>query len=225
MDILIVEDNKEICAVLQKAFDEKGLSTVVATDGEKGSALAQKNRYALIILDYALPKKDGLEVCRDIRRSGRNVPVIFLSANDNTNTKVAMLDAGADDYVTKPFCFDELFARATALMRRPRTVQAEVLTIDTLTLDSRTHEVTRNDKQIHLTRKEFMLLEHLMRNTGEVLSRTVLMEHAWGDNIDAFSNTLESHIANVRKKIETSRTKKLIHTISGCGYKIAVDTK
>jgi DNA-binding response OmpR family regulator len=221
MRILIIEDSKEITNFLKLSLEGEQFVVDVAEDGEKGSFWARTNDYDLIILDNILPKKTGLEVCEEIRKSGKTMPIIVLSVRSETLTKIQLLNAGADDYLIKPFSFEELLARIRALLRRPKVIESEILQVDDLTLDTKKCLVKRGKKEeIYLTRKEFMLLEYLLKNSGSVLSRGMIMEHVWDMNVDPFSNTIESHILSLRRKIDIPGKKKLIHTVSGRGYKI-----
>ncbi len=215
-----MEDEKEILSFLKKSLEAEHFVVDAAKDGEKGSYLARTNDYDLIVLDNVMPKKNGLEVCKDIRRDGKSVPILILSVKTETTTKVDLLNAGADDYLTKPFSLDELLARIKALLRRPKQIENEILQIDDLILDSNKSTVRRGNQEIYLTRKEFILLQYLMKNQGIVLSRSMIMEHVWDMSADPFSNTIESHILSLRKKIDAKGKKKLIHTISGRGYKL-----
>ena len=220
MRILIIEDEKKIIDFLKKSLENECFVVDVAMDGEKGLYLAQTNNYNIIILDNVLPKKTGRQVCEEIRKDGKTVPIIMLSVKGETTTKVELLNAGADDYLTKPFSLEELLARIRALLRRPKQIESEVLKLDDLTLDTKRHLVKRGKKEVYLTRKEFMLLEYLMKNQGIVLSRGMILEHVWDMNADPFSNTIESHILSLRRKTDFKGTKKLIHTVPGRGYKI-----
>lgn len=220
MRILIIEDDKGISDFLKVSLENECFVVDTAEDGEKGSFLALTNDYDLIILDYILPKEDGHQVCEKIRKKGRTVPILILSVKSEVVTKVDILNIGADDYLTKPFSFEELLARIKALLRRPKQIESEVLKIDDLILDTKKHLVKRGKKEIYLTRKQFMLLEYLMKNQGMVLSRGMIMEHVWDMNTDPFSNTIEAHIRILRRKIDLPKRKKLIHTIPGIGYKI-----
>lgn len=220
MKILLVEDEPDIVHFLKPALEAECFVVDVATDGNSGLRLAKVNDYDIIILDNMLPERNGIDVCRDIREAGKSVPIIMLSVIANSQTKVELLNAGADDYITKPFSFEELLARIHALLRRPKKVEDEILSIDDLTLDIRRKKVIRKNKEIYLTRKEFMLLEYLLRNKGIVLSRGMIMEHVWDMNADPFSNTIESHILSLRKKIKAHGGKKLIFTVPGRGYRI-----
>src|SRR5215471_13235108 len=220
MRILIVEDRREISAFLLKALTQNFFSVDLAEDGERGSYLARTTEYDLVILDNILSKKTGLQVCREIRASGKTVPILVMSVKPEPSTKVELLDAGADDYISKPFSLDELLAMIRALLRRPRQLSGEILIFNDLTLDTKAHIVRRANKEIHLTPKEFMLLDYLLRNKGAVLSRSMILEHVWNMDTDPFSNTIESHILSLRRKLDGNGKKKLIQTVPGVGYKI-----
>jgi DNA-binding response OmpR family regulator len=223
MRILLVEDDESILASLRVRLKSEGFSVDVEQDGIKGSFLARTNNYDVIILDYMLPRKGGEKICQEIRARGTTTPIIMISVQTEIPTKVGLLNLGADDYVTKPFPFEELLARIRAVLRRPNTLKEEILSIDDLVLDVARCRVERGQEKIKLTRKEFALLEYLLRNKGAVLSRGTLMEHVWDIHGDLFSNTIETHILNLRKKIDRPGAKKLIYTISGRGYKIDLD--
>jgi DNA-binding response OmpR family regulator len=220
MKLLVVEDEISILNFLKPSLENEFYNVDIATDGEEGLAMALNNNYDLIILDIMLPKMNGDEICQALRTIKNDVPVIMLSAIAEAKKKVELFNCGADDYVTKPFSFEELLARIKALLRRPKKIESDILQIDSLYLDKNAKTVFRGDSQIHLTRKEFLLLEYLMENYGIVLSRGMIMEKIWDMNADPFSNTIESHIASLRRKINHHRTKKeeLIQTISGRGY-------
>ena len=225
MRILIIEDQEDICTALKVYLEKECYAVDTASDGEKGSYLARTNDYDLIILDNILPKKDGLEVCKEIRSNGTEIPILMLSVKTDPAVKTDLLNAGVDDYLNKPFSFNELLARIRALLRRPKQLTSEVLQVGTLSLDSKKHTVTRGTSEIYLTRKEFALLEYLMRNKGNTLSRGMLMEHVWDRNVDPFSNTVESHMLSLRKKIAHKNNKKFILTIPGRGYRIDEEVK
>jgi len=221
MRLLIVEDEKDIAFFLKKSLKAECFVVDAAACGEKGLVMAQTNEYDIIILDYLLPRYNGLEICQHLRQDGKNVPIIILSVKSSPADKTELLNAGADDYLAKPFSFEELLARIRALLRRPTAIEEEVLQVDDLVLDSRRHTVSRNKCEIYLTRKEFALLEYLMKNRGTVLSRAMILEHVWDMNADPFSYTIEAHIRSLRRKLNTAPDKrKLIHTVSGRGYKI-----
>jgi DNA-binding response OmpR family regulator len=220
MRILIIEDEKSIADFLQYSLETDCFVVDRAEDGETGSFLARTNEYDLIILDNVLPRKNGRDICQEIREKGKFVPILMLSAQMETDTKVELLNCGADDYLTKPFVLPELLARVRALLRRPKEVTSDVLRFEDVVFDTRKHTVRRGDKEIYLTRKELILLEYLMRNPGVALSRSMIMEHVWDMHADPFSNTVDSHIFSLRKKIETPGKKKLIYTIPGRGYRL-----
>lgn len=219
---LLIEDEQGIIDFLKAGLESEYFVVDVAMDGEQGSSLARTNSYDIIILDNMLPKKNGGIVCEEVRQAGKTTPIIMLSVLSETTTKTDILNKGADDYLTKPFSFEELLARIHALLRRPPAITHEVLQLDDLTLDSKKHIVKRGNKEIYLTRKEFMLLDYLLRNNGVVVSRGMLLEHVWDMFADPSSNTIESHILNLRKKIDAKGKKKLLHTISGIGYKLDI---
>ncbi|MEK7097287.1 MAG: response regulator transcription factor [Patescibacteria group bacterium] len=221
MRALLVEDEKEITEFLKSALEEECFAVDVADDGEKGSFLATTSDYDIIILDLNMPKRHGIQICKDVRESGKNTPIIILSVQSEVPTKVELLDAGADDFLTKPFSFDELLGRIKAILRRPSKLEGEVLRTGDLILDLKKQTAKRGDRHIYLTRKEFAFLEYLIRNKGSVVSRAMIMEHVWDMNADPFSNTIESHVMNLRKKIDSGNKNKLIQTISGRGYKIS----
>jgi DNA-binding response OmpR family regulator len=220
MKILVVEDDPEIRESLKTSLEAESFAVDTATEGDEGSYLARTNDYDLIILDLGLPKKDGATICTDIRSAGKTMPILMLSVQADTQQKIKLLNAGADDYMAKPFSFKELVARVRALLRRPSQLQSNILEVDDLVVDISRQKVTRGNKEIYLTRKEFSLLEYLIRFKGMVISRGMLMEHVWNAESDPFSNTIEAHILNLRKKIDTAKKTKLIQTIPGRGYKI-----
>lgn len=220
MKVLVVEDEKEILNFLKANLKKNGFVVDTATDGESGSFLARTKDYDIILLDNNMPKKNGQQVCEDIRKDGKTMPIIMVSVKSEVTTKIDLLNSGADDYVTKPFSFEELHARMKALLRRPVKIENEILEVDDLVLDTSRQKATRGNKDIYLTKKELLLLKYLMKNVGIVLSRNMIFDHVWDMNADAFSNTIESHIRSLRKKIDLKGKRKLIHTISGRGYKI-----
>lgn len=222
MKILIIDDDKGIVNSLKSALENECFEVDVAYDGNKGSFLARTNEYDLIVLDYALPEKDGRRVCLEIRKDQINTPILLLSVQFEPETKADLLNCGADDYLTKPFSLKELIARIRALLRRPSEVKQELLQADDLIMDIKKQLVKRGVEEIYLTLKEFMLLECLLKNKGSVVTRGTLFEHVWDMNSDPFSNTIEAHISNLRKKIDLPGKKKLIETIPGRGYKIAI---
>ncbi len=220
MRILVVEDDPKINNLLKVSIESEYFVVDTASDGDRGLYLAETNQYDVIILDSMLPHKNGLDICRELRDQGNATPIIGLSVRSETSSKVNFLNAGADDYLTKPFSFEELMARVRALLRRPHNVQADVIEIGTIELDVKKHTVKKDGAEVYLTRKEFLLLEYLMRNQGTVLSRGMILEHVWDMNADPFSNTIETHIMTLRRKIDCESQVRLIHTVPGIGYKI-----
>lgn len=222
MRVLIIEDDVDLRDLIKSHLEEESYAVDATSDGERGLYLAKTNQYDLIILDLSLPRKDGVEICREIRQAECYVPILILSVTTELLAKVMLLDTGADDYMTKPFEFSELLARMKALLRRPKNIEQAVLIVDDLMLNADTNKVVRANRAINLTRKEFSLLQYLMKSKGKVLSRGSILEHVWSANSDPFSNTVESHILNLRKKIGIDSEKELIHNIPGRGYKIDV---
>ncbi|MCK5021841.1 MAG: response regulator transcription factor [Candidatus Pacebacteria bacterium] len=220
MRILIIEDNLEIIDSLKTSLEEECFAVDIANDGEKGSYLARTNDYDLILLDIMLPNKTGDIVCKEIREAGKDTPILILSIKPEIEDKVNLLNLGADDYLTKPFLLIELLARIKALLRRPKNIENNIILLNDFVIDMDKYLVVYRNKKIDLTKKEFMLLEYLARNKGKVLSRGMIMEHVWDLSIDPFSNTIEAHIMNLRKKIYNTSKRKLIKTVSGRGYKI-----
>lgn len=218
MRILVVDDDQTIRKFLKTSLEAECFVVDTANDGRRGAELALSNPYDMIILDNVMPKKKGLQVCNEIRNHDISTPIIVLSVKSETTTKVEMLDAGADDYLNKPFSFEELIARIHALMRRPKQLEQDIVKKGDLVIDSKRHAVFCQDKEIRLTRKEFILLEYLIRNSGIVLTRGMIMEHVWDMNADPFSNTIDSHISSLRKKIQLPNQKGLIETVQGRGY-------
>lgn len=223
MKILLVDDNKEIMSYLKNALESECFEVDVANDGEKGAFLAKTNDYDIIVLDYMMPKKNGREVCEEIRKDNLTMPILMLSIESEAHTKADLLNIGADDYLSKPFSLEELLARIKALLRRPQSTAKEEILVDNLTVDAKKHLVRRGERRVHLTIKEFMLLEYLAKRLGEVITRGMILEHVWDVNADPFSNTIEAHISNLRKKIDLPGEKKLIHTIPGRGYKMDLE--
>ncbi len=219
MKILIVEDEEKIAEFLKASLEGECFAVDYASDGETGSYWARTNMYDAIILDNILPKKLGIDVCKEIRASGNNTPIIILSVRSESYTKVQLLDAGADDYLIKPFSFGELMARLRALMRRQRAISSDILQVDDVLLDTRRHIVMKDGREIHITRREFMLLEYFMRNPGTVLSRGMIMEHVWDMSVDPFSKTIETHVLSLRRKLgDKDKGQQFIRTITSRGY-------
>lgn len=218
MHILIVEDDKKTAAYLSKGLSESGFIVDTTDKGEEGFRLACTLDYDLIILDVMLPGRDGWSVITEIRRSGKQTPVLFLTARDSVQDRVKGLELGADDYLVKPFAFSELLARTRSILRRSPVRQPEILRISDLEIDLLRHKATRGGKHLDLTPKEFALLSLLARRTGEVLSRTLIAEQVWDMNFDSDTNIVDVAVRRLRRKVDDPFEKKLIHTVRGVGY-------
>jgi len=223
MRVLVIDDDIEISNFLKTNLEAEYFAVDTVQDGERGSFLARTNDYDVVIIDNNLPKKNGREVCREIREIKKDVKIIILSVLAGVSIKVELLSMGADDYMTKPFSFMELLVRIKSLLRRCNTsIINNVIQINSLTLDSERSELWRNGKKINLTRKEFMLIECLMKNAGRTVSQGEMMEHVWDMRLDSFSNALKTHINNLRHKIDEAGEENIIKTVSGRGYKIEI---
>ncbi len=222
MRLLIVEDEKKVAGFIKKGLEEETYAVDVAYDGEEGFHLAGVNQYDMIILDLMLPKMDGLEVLTRLRDKKVNTPILLLTAKDAVEDKVAGLNRGADDYLTKPFAFSELLARVRSLLRRGQAETKTELKVGDLNLDLVSHKVKRNGGEIELTGKEYSLLEYFMRNEGRVLTRTMIAEHVWDYNFDTFTNVIDVYVNHLRKKIDKKYPSKLLHTLRGIGYVMKV---
>jgi DNA-binding response OmpR family regulator len=222
MKILVIEDDPTVGQYVKRGLEEQRWGVDLVTDGEEGEARAAAESYDLVVLDMRLPGRSGMEVLRAIRARGFERPVLVLTAQDAVDAKVEAFRAGADDYVTKPFAFEELLARVEALSRRTPTMSAAVLKVADLSLDKNTRTVTRGDEAIELTPKEYTVLEYLMRHAGRVMSRTLITEYAWGYHFDPGTNIVDVVINHLRKKIDSTRAVKLIHTVRGVGYVVRV---
>ena len=218
MRILIVEDETSLADILKKGLEEEGYAVDVAYDGEEGRYLAENEPSDVIILDIMLPRIDGMTILKSIRKKGIMTPVILLTAKDAVIDKVSGLDGGADDYLTKPFSFDELLARMRALLRRNAGVTTSLITIGDLTIDSAAHEVQRAGRRMLLSSREYALLEFMAINRNTVLSRTALTEHLYNQDFDLDSNVIDVFINRLRNKIDRGYTTQLIHTVRGAGY-------
>jgi heavy metal response regulator len=218
MHILIIEDEKKIADFLKRGLKEEAYSVDIANDGEEGHFLATTQEYDLVILDLMLPKIDGLSLCRTFRAEKITTPILILTVKDSIKDKVSGLDAGADDYLTKPFSFEELLARVRALLRKKEMPAPPELRVADLKLDLVNHKVNRGGRDIPLTAKEYALLEYLMRNKGTVVTRTMISEHVWDINFDTFTNVIDVHISYLRKKVDQGQPRKLIQTVWGRGY-------
>lgn len=219
MQILVIEDEPKIAAVLKKGLEEDLYHVDLAYDGEEGEYKTAINEYDCIILDLMIPKIDGITLCKKIRAKNSNVPVLILTAKDDLTDKITGLDAGADDYVVKPFSVEEISARIRALLRRGNKADPVILTVADVQLDPATKKVTRGSRTITLTAREYTLLEYFMRNPNTLLSKTQILEHVWDYHYEGISNIVETYIRYLRKKLKiNSQTKELIHTVRGLGY-------
>ncbi len=218
MRILVVEDEKRIADFIARGLKEEHYAVDIAYDGEQGLYLAEINPYDLMIFDIMLPKYEGVDMCRQLRSKKINTPILMLTARAAVKDKVTGLNAGADDYLTKPFSFEELLARVKVLLRRPAATKTSVLKVADLELNQLNHEVRRTGKMMVLTAKEFALLEYLMLNAGQVISRSMISEHVWNEQFDSMTNVIDVHIRNLRNKVDDGFKKKLIHTLRGSGY-------
>ena len=220
MKILVIEDDPTVGEFVRRGLEEQRWQADLVTDGLEGERMALSQPYDLVILDMRLPGRNGLDVLRTLRARGFERPVLVLTAQDAVDAKVETLRAGADDYVTKPFAFEELLARVEALLRRPRAMASPQLRVGDLELDQGTRDVRRGEESFELTPKEFAVLEYLMRHAGRVMSRTLITEYAWGYHFDPGTNIVDVVINHLRKKIDARFEKKLITTVRGVGYMI-----
>lgn len=222
MRILVIEDEHKIARAIKKGLEQESYAVDLAFDGEYGYDLAATEDYDVIVLDLMLPKKDGLSICRELRAAGIHTPIIMLTARGQLHERVESLDSGADDYLVKPYSFAELLARIRALTRRPRNALDTVLSAGDLTLNTVTYEVKRGGIPIALSRKEFALLEYLLRNKGRILSKDQIINHVWDFDADVLPNTVEVYIGYLRNKIDRPfrNSPALIKTVRGFGYKI-----
>lgn len=222
--ILIVEDNKPLLRIIEKRFTEEGYSIDTCQDGEEGMNFADAYDYDLAVLDIMLPKVSGLEILKKIKSKSALTPIMLLTAKDSVGDRVAGLDAGADDYLVKPFSFDELLARVRALLRRQLDFGDNILTLSDLSMDILTRKVQRDSKVIDLTAKEYAILEYMLRNKEKILTRSQIADHVWNYSFDSGTNIVDVYIRYLRGKIDDSCEKKLIHTIRGVGYVLKEET-
>ena len=222
MRILLIEDDREAADYLVKALREAGHIVDLAVDGEEGMTLAEAGGYDVLIVDRMLPRRDGLSIVESLRTAGDETPVLILSALGQVDDRVKGLRAGGDDYLTKPYAFSELLARVEALARRHKPGEVETsFTVGDLVLDRLAHSVSRNGEQIVLQPREFRLLEYLMKNAGQVVTRTMLLEHVWDYHFDPQTNVIDVHISRLRSKIDKGFDRPLLHTVRGAGYRIS----
>jgi DNA-binding response OmpR family regulator len=218
MRLLLVEDDVDVARFVRKGLMEESYAVDLATDGATALEMAALNSYDGIILDLFIPPPDGIDVCRSLRADGLHVPILMLTARDTVEDKIAGLDAGADDYLAKPFEFRELVARVRALLRRGGPKISAVFSAADLEIDSGSHRVKINGQSLTLTTKEYSVLEYLARNAGRIVTREEIAEHVWGQEFDPFSNVIEAYINRLRRHMEKLSSKKFIHTIRGAGY-------
>jgi DNA-binding response OmpR family regulator len=223
MRVLVIEDETKVGSFIKRALEEESYAVDLCEDGAQGLDTALSGSYDLIMIDLMLPGLPGLEVLTRLRKEKIQTPVLILTAQSKVDQRVKGLDAGADDYLTKPFAIDELLARVRALLRRGPAESAGVLQIDDLMLNPATREVTRGGQRIDLTVKEYALLEYFMRHAGRVLTRPMISDHVWNQDFDTFTNVIDVYVNYLRNKIDRGRAKKLIHTIRGSGYMLKAD--
>ncbi len=224
MRILVVEDDRKVARFVRQGLCEEGHAVELATDGAEAlDFVLTEPAYDLIILDVMLPGQDGFGVLKTLRTHKVAVPVLILTARDSVPDRVTGLDLGADDYLTKPFAFEEFLARVRALLRRRDVARAPILTIDDLVVDPATRRVTRGERRIELTARQYALLEYFLRNAGRVLSRPMIAQHVWGLGFDAESNVIDVYVGYLRRKIDRDRERRLLHTVRGAGYVLQVE--
>ncbi|MBI3826217.1 MAG: response regulator transcription factor [Candidatus Rokubacteria bacterium] len=220
MRVLLIEDDRKAAKLLVKGLQEEGFVVDVALNGEEGDEQAAVNEYDVIVLDWLLPGKDGIAVCRALRARAISTPILMLTARDSLADRITGLSTGADDYLTKPFAFAELLARIRALLRRSRLAQPAVLRVADLTLDPATRRVSRGGVPVALTSREYAILEVLIRSEGEIVSRTRLVERVWYEASEVLDNLVDVHVSHLRKKIDRGEHVPLIHTVRGFGYRL-----
>ena len=220
MKVLVVEDDRKVAGFIEQGLREEGYVVDIAADGEEATTLAHVYQYDVVLLDIVLPKKNGFQVAQELRREGRNTPILMLTSRDAVEDIVRGLDSGADDYLSKPFRFDELLARIRALVRRGGAERLEVLRYGPLTLDRLRHVAEANDKTLDLTPKEFQLLEYFLLHPEEVVRRTQLLEKVWDMHFDPESNVVDVHVGNLRRKLQEASGKQLIQTVRGVGFQL-----
>jgi len=223
--VLLVEDDRKVAGFIEQGLKEEGYVVDIASDGAEATMLAHVYQYDVILLDVVLPKKSGFQVAQELRREGRNTPILMLTSRDAVEDIVRGLDAGADDYLSKPFRFDELLARVRALLRRGGAERLEVLRYGPITLDRLRHHATADDRPLELTNKEFQLLEHFLLHSEEVVRRTQLLEKVWDMHFDPESNVVDVHVGNLRRKLQTTCGRQLIQTVRGVGFSLREDAE
>ena len=225
MRLLVVEDDRRLSSLVARSLREQGYAVDVAGDGERALENAHVSPYDLLVVDIGLPRRSGIDVITQLRGEGSRVPILVLTARDAVSDRVRGLDAGADDYLVKPFELDELGARIRALLRRGPELLSPVIEVGDLALDTRRQSVTRGGRRLPLTTKEYVMLEYLARNAGRVVGRAELCEHVWDENHDPFSNAIEVYIGRLRRKVDEGATTALIHTRRGAGYMLGDEAR
>jgi DNA-binding response OmpR family regulator len=220
MRILVIEDNQHLANIIKRGLVEEGYAVDISTSGEAGEEYMEGIPYDLLILDIILPGKDGIAVCKSLRERKFKTPILMLTAKDSLDDKITGLDSGADDYLVKPFEFEELYARIRALLRREENLVAQILQIGDLSLDISTKQVWRKKELIELTAKEYSILEYLMRHPNLVITRTMIEQHIWDIGLDSSSNLIDAYISRLRRKIDDEDEPSFIQTIKGAGYRI-----
>jgi len=220
MRILVVDDDRRLCGIIKRGLLEEGYAVDLAYDGEDGEYQAESDSYDVIILDIMMPLRDGIEVCRGLRGKRVNTPILILTARDSVDDRVTGLDAGADDYLVKPFAFNELLARIRALLRREGASKSPRIQVGDLVLDTVTRESWRGQRPIELTTKEYTILEYFMRHPNMVITRTMLQEHAWDYDFDSLSNLIDVYIRRLRRKIDNGEPESMFQTVRGAGYRL-----
>jgi len=222
MRILVVDDDRRLCGIIKRGLMEEAYAVDLAYDGEEGEYMAEVNPYDLIILDIMMPLKDGIQVCRELRTKRINTPILMLTGKDAVEDRVKGLDAGADDYMVKPFAFNELLARVRALLRREGMFKSPEISAGDLVLNTLTRQVQRGQEIIDLTTKEYAILEFFIRHPNMVVTRTMLEEHVWSYEFDSMSNLIDVYIRRLRRKIDGEGEDSLIQTVRGAGYRLKV---
>ncbi len=220
MRILLIEDDIDLTTALTECLQSEHMTVDTCHEGDTGSYVARTNTYDLIIIDNILPKKLGIDICRELRRSYIKTPILMMSIHNGTEDRIAYLEAGADDCITKPFSIAELVVRIKTLAKRPYEIRNDIITIDDVTIDVENLTVQKKGKHIYMTRKEFLILEQIAKKPGAVVSRMDIMDHVWSKDFDPFSNTIETHIRNIRKKIGDRKNTR-IETVPGRGYRFS----